>query len=594
MGVAAQLRRARPAAARRHLLRRRPRDDRRLGRGRLDDHRDRRGQGARRRGARRVPDPGQPAHRDPAVHRGAHRHHQLDGRRRARRSSRRCRRSSSSPPGCVLVAHNAPFDVGFLRHFAEEQGRPWPRVRGARHRPARPPGDHPRRRPQLQALLAGPGVPLRHDAQPPGARRRPRDRRRAARADGAARRPRRAHPRGAADLLLAGQPGAAPQAPPRRGAAPRPRRLPVPRRAGPGALRRHLPRPAHPGAHLLHRLGDPHPDGRDGRAGHRGDRHRVRDPARGRGARAAADRRAQAALQPPLALPREGRTSSSSPASRGRGCRWSAGRSTTAPTTSGRSPPGAPPSSAWPRCTRRSRSASAATGSASVPPQRRACSPRWAGACPRATAASTRRPTPPSCASCATACCAGPTTWSRRSTGGWRALAADERFEEAGVHRDRLAAFLRAAARTQRLTRADPAARARRRPPRGRRPLGGARRPPRPAGGGRRDPGRRRRPQYVAELRAGAETVVPSPGPGAGRDRRGDREDPALAGVARRPAGRRRRRVDLPRRRGHPPPRAPRRRQPEPRSRWCRSTSGARSRPSTNPRAESSAARDPA
>jgi DNA polymerase-3 subunit epsilon len=29
--------------------------------------------------------------------------------------------------GCVLVAHNAPFDIGFLQHFAREQGRPWPR-----------------------------------------------------------------------------------------------------------------------------------------------------------------------------------------------------------------------------------------------------------------------------------------------------------------------------------------------------------------------------------------------------------------------------------------------------------------------------------
>ena len=57
--------------------------------------------------------------------------------------------------GCVLVAHNAPFDVGFLQYFAARQGLPLAGVRGARHRQARAPGDHPRRRAQLQALLAG-------------------------------------------------------------------------------------------------------------------------------------------------------------------------------------------------------------------------------------------------------------------------------------------------------------------------------------------------------------------------------------------------------------------------------------------------------
>ncbi|GGO87311.1 DNA polymerase III subunit epsilon [Nocardioides phosphati] len=28
--------------------------------------------------------------------------------------------------GCVLVAHNAPFDIGFLQHFNAQQGRAWP------------------------------------------------------------------------------------------------------------------------------------------------------------------------------------------------------------------------------------------------------------------------------------------------------------------------------------------------------------------------------------------------------------------------------------------------------------------------------------
>ena len=69
-----------------------------------------------------------------------------------------------------------------------------------------------------------------HDAQPPSALRRPGHGRRPPRPDGAARRPRRPHPRGAPDVLRPGQHRPAPQAPPRRGPPPRPRRLPLPRR----------------------------------------------------------------------------------------------------------------------------------------------------------------------------------------------------------------------------------------------------------------------------------------------------------------------------------------------------------------------------
>ena len=57
--------------------------------------------------------------------------------------------------GCVLVAHNAPFDVGFLQALRRAAGPALAAVRGARHGQARAPGDHPRRRPQLQAQLAG-------------------------------------------------------------------------------------------------------------------------------------------------------------------------------------------------------------------------------------------------------------------------------------------------------------------------------------------------------------------------------------------------------------------------------------------------------
>ena len=138
------------------------------------------------------------------------------------------------------------------------------------------------------------------------------------------------------------------------------------------------------------------------------------------------------------------------------------------------------------------------------------------------------------CAGCATRCCAGPTRWSTAINARMAALAADERFEEAGVHRDRLAAFLRAAARTQRLaalTRCPEVVAARREDD------GGwavhVVRHGRLAAAGVIPSGARRRHSRRASCRPAAETVAPGAGPDPGRDRRGDREDPALAGVRR-------------------------------------------------------------
>ena len=333
---------------------------------RLHDHRDRRRQGPRRRGARRVPDPGQPAHPDPALHRGAHRHHQRHGGRRPADRVRtagvpRVRRRHRPGGPQRAVRRRLPQA---LRRAA---GPGLAGVRGRRHRQAGPPGHHPRRRPQLQALVAGPRLPLGHDPQPPGARRRPGHRRRAARADGAPRRPGRAHARGAPDVLGPGLHRPAPQAAPGRGAAALARRLPVPRRRPPGPLRRHLARPPDPGALLLHRLRDPVPDGRDGRAGHHRPGHRLQHRPRGAGSRAAPDRRAQAALQPALAVPRADALHQADPRAVAAALAGDPGARATTPTTSARSPPARPPRSAWPPCTTPSRCASAPTGSARCP-----------------------------------------------------------------------------------------------------------------------------------------------------------------------------------------------------------------------------------
>jgi DNA polymerase-3 subunit epsilon len=93
------------------------------------------------------------------------------------------------------------------------------------------------------------------------------------------------------------------------------------------------------------------------------------------------------------------------------------------------------------------------------------------------------------------------------------ALAADERFEEAGVHRDRLSAFVRAAARTQRLSALTRCAEvvAARREDDGRWAVHVVRFG-RLAAAGTIPPGADAH-QYVLGLRASAETVATAPGP---------------------------------------------------------------------------------
>ena len=181
------------AAARDHLRRRRPRDHRRRRRPTAEHHRDRRGEGARRRGARRVPDPRAArtsrsrrsivvltgitdcdGARRTAARGGAAGVPRVLARRGARRPQRALRRGLPQGPRAPAAAAPGPS----------------PPVR--RHRSAGPRAcslrDEVR---QLQARHPGRALPVRHPAQPPGARRRPRHRRRPARAHRAGRQPRR-------------------------------------------------------------------------------------------------------------------------------------------------------------------------------------------------------------------------------------------------------------------------------------------------------------------------------------------------------------------------------------------------------------------
>ena len=125
--------------------------------------------------------------------------------------------------GAVLVAHNAPYDVGFLKAACARHGYPWPALRvldtAALARRVLTRDEVPNRK--LGTLAAY----FRADrpAHPPGPGRRPGHGRRAARADRPARRAPGAHPGRHDRVREGGHPDPAAQAAPRRRAAARAR-----------------------------------------------------------------------------------------------------------------------------------------------------------------------------------------------------------------------------------------------------------------------------------------------------------------------------------------------------------------------------------
>ena len=156
--------------------------------------------------------PGQPI---TPVRQRADRHHRLDGQHRAAISAA-LPAFLEFAHGSVLVAHNAPFDVGFLKAAAAEQQLPWPAFAvvdtAVLARRVLTRDEVPNcKLSTLRRLLRA-----RHDAEPPRARRRAGHRRRAARADRAARQSRRAVAARAARVHRPGRARGAPQAASRR------------------------------------------------------------------------------------------------------------------------------------------------------------------------------------------------------------------------------------------------------------------------------------------------------------------------------------------------------------------------------------------
>ena len=268
------------------------------------------------------------------------------------------------------------------------------------------------------------------------------------------------------------------------------------------------------------------------------DADRLRHPARGGGPRAPADRRSTSRATTGGPASRSGPTGSSSPSSPSRGCPGSARSATTARPTSARSPAPGRSSSRRPRCTRRSGCGSARSRLSPRRPTQRLRARRDGpvrGAVRRH--ASPSRPTPRTPRPCARRCSATSARSSPRSGRKVSRLSEVERYEEAAVHRDRLAAFVRAAARMQRVSAltgcAEVVAAVQR-------DAGGWEivvvRHGRLAGtavAGRAEDPRRRRRRAGLHRRGRHPRHRPDPG----GQRRGDRVRPALARAARRPAG---------------------------------------------------------